>query len=440
VKRFLYYLVLRHIGSQIAMLIVVSLAIANAVTIAVFLMRPPPSSENTIGVLAGLAFTAKLLDAAPPEARADVLRSAKESLSTLVELAELPPHAADVPDIRPVRDLKAVLGDNFKVFVISPQSEGPRPLRIAIGLSDGRLIAADLPVRPPEGAVGLIITVLFLAVVLTLLFLWVGRALTAPLARITDAAEQFSVDRLDTPLPESGPTEVRGLARALNDMRWRIRSLVEDRTHMLAAIGHDLRTPITRLRLRAEEIEQKALQGQIIRDLDILQHLIHSALSFLREKSTSESKHVLVDLPSIVQVLCDGFADMGRPLQFSGPPHLFIHCDPDQVSRAIINLIDNGLKFGSSVSLRIEDLADTVVVEVADDGPGIPEGDREKAIKPFYRGDAARGQTDGSSFGLGLSIANSIIEAHHGKLELGDAAPHGLLARLILPKVASAAH
>lgn len=434
-KRLLQYLVPRHIGSQIAVLIVVSLAIANGVTATVFLLQPPPKTENTVGVLAGLAFTAKLLDAAPtPAARAEVLRSARDSLSTLVELEKLPGAAADVSAIRPVRDLKAVLGDRYKVYVIDPPNNGNGPPRIAIELSDGQVIAADLPPPLSNPLPALIAIVLFLAVVLTLLFLWVGRALTAPLARITDAAEQFSVDRLDAPLPERGPAEVRGLARALNDMRGRIRSMVDDRTQMLAAIGHDLRTPITRLRLRAEEIEQEPLQGQVIRDLDTLQHLIHSALSFLREQSTGESRHVLVDLPSVVQVLCDDFSDMGHPLHFSGPPHLFINCDPDQITRAIVNLVDNALKFGATVRVRIEDRADAAIVEVEDDGPGIPAGARAQAIKPFYRGDAARGQTSGNSFGLGLSIASNIVEAHHGKLELGDAVPHGLLARLILPK------
>ncbi len=438
-KRLLRYLVPRRIGSQIAVLIVVSLAIANGVTATVFLLQAPPQPGHTVGVLAGLAFTAKLLDAATTrESRTEILRNAQESLSTLQELKELPPGSFDEPDIRPVRDLKAVLGDRFKVSVIHAATGSLRdPPRIAIRLSDGNIIAADLP-PPPDQIPMLIVTVVFLAVVLTLLFLWVGRALTAPLARITDAAEQFSVDRLDVPLPERGSAEVRGLARALNDMRGRIRSMVEDRTRMLAAIGHDLRTPITRLRLRAEEIQQQPLQGQVIRDLDTLLHMIQSALSFLREQSTGESKHVLTDLPSIVQALCDDFADMGHPLHYNGPSHLYIDCDPEQITRAIVNLIDNGLKFGTSVSVRVKDQVDTAIIEVEDDGPGIREADREKAVKPFYRGDAARGLRDNASFGLGLSIALSIVEAHHGKLELHDANPHGLLVRMVLPKTTPA--
>jgi signal transduction histidine kinase len=435
VTRLIDYLLPRRISSQIAVLIVVSLAIANGVTAAVFLLLAPAKPENTAGILAGLAFTARLLDAAPTAAaRADVLRSAQESFANLVELPALPPASAIAPDIRPVRDLEAVLGDRFQVIVIWPPLDDPGQLpRIAIRLSNGMIIAANLP-PPPDRVAILIATVVFLAVVLTLLFLWAAKALTAPLARFADAAEQFSVDRLDAPLTERGPTEVRRLARALNEMHARIRIMVDDRMRMLAAIGHDLRTPITRLRLRAEDIEQAPLQGQVIRDLDTMQHMVQSALSFLREQSTGESRHVLVDLPSVVQVLCDDFADMGHDLRFTAPPHLHIVCDPDQITRAVMNLVHNGLKFGTSVAVRIVDRADAAVIEVEDNGPGIAEAERAKVIEPFYRGDAARGLCEGGSFGLGLSIARSIVEAHHGKLELDDAVPHGLLARLILPK------
>jgi signal transduction histidine kinase len=438
-KRLLRYLVPRHIGTQIAVLIVTALVIANGVTATVFLLQAPPNSDNTVGVLAGLAFTARLLDAAPtPAARADVLRSAQESFPKLVELKALPPASSVEPTLRPVRDLKAVLGERFEVFVTPPANDAPNdPPRIAIRLLSGQIVAASLP-QPPNGMPALIATVVFLAVVLILLFLWVGRALTAPLARFTDAAEQFSVDRLDVSLPDRGPTEVRRLARALNGMHGRIRSMVEDRTRMLAAIGHDLRTPVTRLRLRAEQIEPKPVQLQVIRDLDSLQQMIQSALSFLREQSTGEGKKMLVDLPSVVQVICDDFSDMGRQLRFTSPPHLHIHCDPDQITRAIVNLIDNGLKFGSSVSVTIADHGDTASIDVEDDGPGISEADRSKVVKPFYRGDSARGLCDGASFGLGLSIAHSVVEAHHGKLELHNAVPQGLLARLILPKQAPA--
>lgn len=432
--QWLRYLTPRHIGSQIAVLIVVSLAIANGVTATVFLLQPPPKTENTVAVLAGLAFTAKLLDAAPPQARADILRTARESLPTLIELDALPPTATDFGDIRPIHDLRAVLGDRFKVYVLRSDHDGPPgPPRVAIRLSDHQIIAAELPPPPSNRLPMLIGTVMFLAVVLTLLFLWVGRALTAPLARITDAAEQFSVDRLDAPLPERGPAEVRGLARALNDMRARIRAMVDDRTRMLAAIGHDLRTPITRLRLRAEEIEREPLQGQVIRDLDSMQYMVQSALSFLRDQSTGESQHVLVDLPSVIQVLCDDFADMGHPLSFSAPPHLYLHCDPDQITRATMNLVHNGLKYGSAVAVRIVSEPGAAIIEVEDNGPGIDEAERAKAVEPFYRGDSARGLGNGASFGLGLSIASTIVAAHKGKLELDDAKPHGLLARMILP-------
>ncbi len=424
-----------HIGSQIAVLIVASLAIANIVTAGVFLLQAPPKPPSTVGTLAGLAFTAKLLAAAPDaKIRAEVLRNARASFSELSTLDALPPPSQRQTDSRPVADLKAVLGERFAVFEIPPAEQGWRKEpRIAVRLPDGGIIAATLPPLPTQVPM-LIGTVSFLAVVLTLLFLWVARALTAPLGRFADAAERFSADRSDVPLDERGPTEIRRLARALNEMRERIRTLIEDRTRMLAAIGHDLRTPITRLRLRAEEIEPLPLRGQVIRDLDTMQHMVQSALSFLREQSVAGNEPVRVDLPSVVQALCDDFADMGRKFSFQGPAHVYIDCDPDRLTRAIANLVDNGLKFGASVSVRLTEQDDDVLIDVEDDGPGISDDDKRKVIEPFYRGDAARSIGEHGSFGLGLSIARHVVETHHGRIELHDAKPHGLLVRLTIPR------
>jgi signal transduction histidine kinase len=238
---------------------------------------------------------------------------------------------------------------------------------------------------------------------------------------------------LDAPLSEQGPLEIRRAAKALNEMRARVRAMVEDRTHMLAAVGHDLRTPITRLRLRAEEIEPEPFKRQIIRDLDSMRDMVHAALAFLRDEAKSR-RHERTDLPSLIQTLCDGFSDMGRNVSFVGPAHLQATCDPDQLTRALANLIDNGVKFGKSVVVTLKEPrpGDPITIEVQDDGPGIAASERERVMEPFYRGDAARGLDDCASFGLGLSIARSVAEAHGGTLELRDGSPRGLVARLTI--------
>jgi signal transduction histidine kinase len=430
---FLHNLIPSRIGSQIAGLIVASLAIANAVTTAVFLLQTPPTAAaDARGVLAQLAFVARLLDVTPgAPARADVMRLARRSLPGLSEMSAPPPPAVGTQDNWLTRHLQTELGNRFTVIPVRPQEPRERP-RIAVKLPDGETIAAELS-PPPNNKPMLIGTVMFLAVVLTLLFLWVARALTAPLAHFADAAERFLVDRSDVPLNDRGPIEIRRLAGALNEMRERVRSVVDDRTRMLAAVGHDLRTPITRLRLRAEDIEQEPLRRQVIRDLDVMQQMVHAALSFLREL-TVRKQHMPADLPSIVQALCDDFGDIGCEINVQGPPHLQVDCDPDQLTRAIANLVDNGLRYGISVSVRVIENADEVFIDVEDDGPGISIADRPKVIEPFYRGDTTRNLGEYGGFGLGLSIARSIIEAHRGRLELHDAQPRGLRARLVLPK------
>ncbi len=292
------------------------------------------------------------------------------------------------------------------------------------------------PLRRSGLPPALISALAFCACAITLLFLWAARTLTAPLARFADAAEQFTVGRSDAPLAEQGPLEIRRAAKALNGMRDRIRQMVESRTRMLAAISHDLRTPITRLRLRAEDIAPERLKQQVIRDLDAMAEMVHSALSFLRDQSTGPlvaARREKTDLPSLIQTLCDGHSDMGANVGFDGPAHLQITCDPEQLTRAISNLIDNGVKFGTAVTVTLAQAPDgNVVIDVADDGPGIAEAEREKVMEPFYRGDPARGL---AGSGLGLSIARSVAQAHGGTLTLHGRSPQGLIARLILPQV-----
>ena len=269
--------------------------------------------------------------------------------------------------------------------------------------------------------------------VLALLSLWAAKRLAAPLTRFAEAANQFTVDGLHHELREEGPFEIERAARALNEMRARIKSLVDDRTRMLAAVGHDLRTPITRLLLRAEDIVDPALRRQFIADLRNLGGMLESALSFLREQSV-RSEVVKTDLSSLLQSVCDNFADVGARVDFVGPLRCPVDCDPDQIARAMTNLIENAVKFGRSAIVRLKSAtAHTIEIEVEDNGPGIPDAEKEKVFEPFYRADAARRSNERGGFGLGLSIARAIAKAHGGSLILTDATPSGLIARFSFP-------
>jgi signal transduction histidine kinase len=433
----------RRIGTQIALLVVTSLLIAQAVTATTFLLLSPPAGSlgHPPGPVANLAAVGKLIVAADtPQARAAVIAAAHRGLADLRVAQEPPAHGHISTDDRLAQRLQRDVGSDIVAFTLRPEHE-PSPagaVQIGLRLSDGTTLTTAMP-APPRGfgPPGLISMLAFLAVAVTLLSLWAARTLTRPLAQFAGAAERFTVGRSDTPLSEQGPIEIRRAAKALNEMRGRIRSMVEDRTRMLAAVGHDLRTPITRLRLRAEEVVPESLQRQIVHDLDSMRDMVHSALSFLRDETREAeraTRHVRTDLPSLIQTLCDSFCDMGRNVSFSGPSHLAATCDPEQVTRALANLIDNGVKFGTAVTVELKgDEAGPMTIEVRDNGPGIAASERERVMEPFYRGDAARGLDDSASFGLGLSIARSVAQAHGGSLTLCDGEPTGLVARLTIP-------
>jgi signal transduction histidine kinase len=439
VKRFLGSPASWRISSQIAILTVVSLLLSQIITAAaIFMLFPPPGSPPG-GSLPELAMAAKLLEDAPtPDDRTAILGAIRRGFPELTLWSEAPPEPEHIVDWKPLRGIQAELGDRFGVYIVVPSEQRPGgSVQAVIRLSDGSAIAAALDPRPwifgPGGGI-LLSTLIFLGLAISLLTIWAARSLTAPLTRFADAAEHFTVGRADAPLSEEGPAEIRRAAIALNELRTRIRQLVEDRTQMLASIGHDLRTPITRLRLRAEEIEPTPLRFKTIRDLETMQSMVQSALSFLRDQVNS-GRRMRADLPSLVQTVCDNFSDAEREVTFVGASHLKIDCDPEQITRALGNLIDNGLKFGTSVRVTLlKDGNDRVAIEVRDDGPGIPDCEKQRALEPFYRGDAARGLNDIDSFGLGLSIAQSIAKSHGGTVELLDAKPQGLLVRLILAR------
>jgi signal transduction histidine kinase len=278
----------------------------------------------------------------------------------------------------------------------------------------------------------LITTVMFAVIIVTLLGLWAARALTAPLSSFAKAAESFSLDGDAAALPERGPEEIRALARALNRMRQRITALINDRTKMLAAISHDLRTPITRMRLRCEFVEDEIQRTRMLADLDQMRAMLGSVLSFLRNGRKLEPM-TLVDIASILELVADQFSDMGYTVSYIGPGHAMATVRPDDLLRSITNLVENAVKFGSSTTIRLAAQPDEMTIEVEDDGPGISEADKALVLEPFVRGDQARNMDEATGFGLGLSIASTIVAAHAGALSLHDRDPNGLIVRIRIP-------
>ncbi|MCJ2140080.1 ATP-binding protein [Methylobacterium sp. E-066] len=437
----------QSIAGQIALLVVAGIAVAHMVATAAFLLLHEPQNPDTLpGVAAGrLSTLVRLLDEADPAVRPALLASGRSLPLVRVEAWDgtVPPGAAPVPNLPVINRLRVGAGRPVTVVDLSAidpeQAQSDGLLHIGVVTPTGATLQATLPngpLRPPrQGA--LIFTVVFLALTLALLCVWATRALTAPLARLAGAAEAFGTRDDHVALPEAGPREVLAVSRALDRMRARVRRLIDDRTQMLAAISHDLRTPITRLRLRAEFIEDEHTRTATLRDLEQMNGLVEAALSFVRDGQTRDAGSLgLVDLASVVQTVCDDFSDFGAAVSVGRSRHVLVQGRAEELQRAITNLVDNAVKYGGRAEVRMETSERGIRVCVLDQGPGIPDSERDAMLQPFVRGDRARNLNEASGFGLGLSIVLAIVEAHNGRLILENRREGGLCAAIELPLAA----
>jgi signal transduction histidine kinase len=267
-------------------------------------------------------------------------------------------------------------------------------------------------------------------VVAVLLLRWATR----PLRDLAVAAERFSLDQTPQPLDETGPAEVRRAARAFNTMRERIQRLVSERMQALAAVSHDLRTPITRLRLRSELMEDEATRDLVDADLAEMEGMIDSTLEFLRGGVSSEAIRP-IDIVSVIETIVDDHADQGHAVSLSGAGHGRVLGRLLALKRAFWNVVGNAVKYGSHVTVMVDETPAGFAITVEDDGPGIPDGDMERVFQPFVRLEESRGRETGGS-GLGLTIARAVVVAHGGKIELANRPEGGLRVTIILPRLA----
>jgi signal transduction histidine kinase len=429
------FLNLRTIGGQITALVIASILAIHAILTCLFLLSRPDQPDPTIDRgHAQFAAAVMLLGASAPAERPRLTADLARAFPKL-DVQLLPP--GPVPEARDpegvdLRSLHRRLDSTtYRIFALA---DGQNRNRVGIALPDGAMISARvLPDRPRPFWIGSwTATLLFAIVSVSLLSLWAARALTAPLSAFARAAENFSVNGDAAPLPERGPEEIRFVAKALNRMRERIGALIDDRTKMLAAISHDLRTPITRMRLRAEFIDDETHRHRMMGDLDQMRAMLESVLSFLRNDRRLEAM-TLTDIASTLQLVADQFADIGHKVTYQGPQRAMATVRPDDLTRSITNLVENSVRYGALVTIRLAISADAATIEVEDDGPGISDARKEVMLEPFVRGDDARNMDETTGFGLGLSIARAVVLAHGGRLSLHDRQPHGLIVRIELP-------
>ncbi|MBL8769911.1 MAG: HAMP domain-containing protein [Phenylobacterium sp.] len=257
-----------------------------------------------------------------------------------------------------------------------------------------------------------------------------ARRLTKPIKEFAEAAERLGRDPNAPALALKGPAEIGMASRAFNDMQERLKRYVEDRTAMVGAIAHDLRTPLTRLRFRIEALPEDQ-RAKYSADLDQMEEMITATLAFVRD-ATKTGERTPLELSSLVESLCDEMAETGARTEVEPGDKVVLEGDPMALRRLIANLLENAVKFGGRARARVFAQAGHAVVEIDDDGPGIPAADAEKVFEPFYRREPSRSRQTGG-IGLGLAVVRTIARGHGGDVSLINRAGGGLTARVQLP-------
>lgn len=460
-----------RLAGRLALTIVAALFATQTISVAVlFFVRPPPPQLFSAAWLAEVTsdLVAAVWEVSPPE-RASLLAARSEatwfSLAWQRERPETPGPGQHPSQERLRTRIEQALKVPVDAVLVGGGLRGPGPTMLGpMPRLSGRgperppapsLDDLDLPVLAPftiavrgNDGTWLVLSALvpgesiwrlvpFAAwlmsagLVVTILSLLAASRLLAPLQGLARATERMGLDRAAAPVVEQGPREIRVIVRAFNRMQDRLRRFVDDRTEMLASISHDLRTPLTRLRLRLELSSDSELRRAALADVEAMQAMVAETLSFAVHDAHRETARP-TDFAVLVAGVCDDLADAGHDVRYRGPPHLTLLCQPVGMRRAIANLVDNAVKFGGKARVVLTPDGEEVAVSVLDRGPGIPEDEFDRVFRPFYRL-APVGDDAVSGAGLGLAVARNILRAHGGDVTLRRRRVRGLVATAHLP-------
>ncbi len=445
------------ITSRVALILMIGLLVLQAISIAVYMRDRAQVAIRVFAesIAARIVAIVELIEATPADQRSALL-PALNSPTLWVTLADRAPtwrgdrwHRHDRIERRVRRHLQSLGARRIEVRVLGGWRRpwdsfadvgGPpvpdllpsrRKLAISIGMTNGEwlVFAVASDIASLRWAARMLFWLSLTGMFILAFAVWAARRVTKPLTRFAEAADRLGVDVGGPPLSVTGSGELKKAADAFNRMQERIRRLVDDRTQMLAAISHDLRTMLTRLRLRAEFIEDAEQQEKAVADLDAMATMLDETLAFARDDSAGEPR-TKVDLAGLVQSLS---ADAGAAVTYTGPSELAYWCRPVALKRAVANLIDNAMKYGESADVTLSAGVETIDLTVADRGPGIPVEERERVFAPFHRLEPSRSRETGGT-GLGLAVARTIIHRHGGEIVLEDRPGGGLLVRVTLPR------
>ena len=392
-----------------------------------------------------IAETVRALEAQRPAQRADTLRALESAdwRVILIDAEQTAPNAPRGPIQAAIaarlggeREMRTTGGGGGRMM--RGNSATPRhtmSMRVFdVQLRDGQWIRisvnpeVETPALPGDLIAQLLLTLL---IVIAVVMLAVRQA-TKPLQQLAQAADKLGRDLDAAPLAEGGPAETRQAAQAFNRMQARIKHLIDERARALAAVSHDLRTPLTRLRLRAELVDNEQLREQMAADLDSMAAMLDATLDYLRGLQDSEAARP-IDINALLQSLTDDAEVLGKSISVKGVAQAPFTGRLSALRRALQNLIDNAIKYGHSAQMRVEDDATSLRIVVEDAGPGVAATELERVTEPYYRPDSSRNHETGG-VGLGLSIVKDIALIHGGELLLSNRPQGGLCATLVLPR------
>ncbi|MUZ75391.1 HAMP domain-containing protein [Agrobacterium vitis] len=371
-----------------------------------------------------------------PEGRREEVIDAAQWSDLSARLTEAP--ALCATQTLDTRDLEALLRhelpgvtDATARACDSDGAEGKIQVLVPMGNQTLDIQTDKVGYTPPRITFPFVSALLFTCIGVASMSAWAVWTVIRPLRRLSEKAEAFGREIVLAPLEEEGPLEIKRAARAFNLMQERITRSIYDRTRTLAAISHDLRTPLTRMRLQLDTNSTDIARAKLLSDINLMQSMVTSALAFLSGSFDNEEREWL-DLDALLITLCDEYEETGATITYRGLEQIRLFCQPNAITRALTNLIENAIHFGETVLVTASTQAAAITIDIADDGPGIPKDRVQDVVEPFVRLDRARSRRSGS-VGLGLSIVKEIVEAHSGTLALIERQPSGLVARITFP-------
>jgi len=440
----------RTLGVQLIVVTAAAVLVSNLAVAAWFELGNERLSESELNerIVERAASTATLLAAIPPRARGE----AAAAMSTGFWTFSLRNGKATAA---PMNDAEAKLAARLKAMLPAEKSLLPISVHMAtmqppdIGRGHGRRAPTDaiqfiVPVvrgsqlvatfyRPP--APGWPTEVLMAAVMAIIVgsaaSAYIARRVARPLSALAQAASVAARGGTAPAVPEDGPDDVRNASIAFNAMTDRVTRTLQSQRQLLSAVGHDLRTPLTAMRINLEFVEDRDLRERLSANLDELQALTESVLSAARGAGGEPKRNI--DLSALIESLCADLDDLGEPVTWQAHRTAPLACRPDEIRRAVRNLIENAVAYGGRAQVQIVECQSAYEILVEDDGPGISEDDKSRVFEPFVRLESSRNADTGGT-GLGLTLVRAIAQGHSGAVELENRPEGGLRAKLCLPR------